>query len=655
MGLKDWAKGKAAAGGLWAKGKAKAAPGFTAKETLAGVKSAPFVVISKFLIVFLFAILGYNFGIPLIIPTWIANGLWGIINFIVTLFPIAGIPAFLFDYALVAVKGTTGFFLNAWFGLWLIKKWNSDKSNIGKFFVHLFIVFPLLWMWFSMALTIAYTGYVPIVTPLTGTSLSPSLCDFQNSFQTSVGLEAPGCSISELEVQVGLLAEQQKFAADTQTGLLGGLFGSVTTDAGGGTVFKSRDVNDESVVNRGAGSSLSSLRSPKLSFTAYGGVAEDLKFLANLETKSLFLSNFGDSKIKVAITPSISNTVCSSCFTSSCTSEEINDPFTAYVGGTAVNFEKGAGLLDRLGITDCTNTGDPTLKCFEKEWCSSEWVCNIPGATPVEGADNTFKVGSGYNQQIECAHAGLSIDQDEVKLSSGALEYPQGKPIPLYVDLSYDTRAVSSKQFFIIDREISQQEIDPIKTLGLSDFVISKSYSDGKVSFGIGTTNSYDFIAPTYNTDYAANIIDLGVSFKMNAAGGHAIKIANATLWVQVVDPSIKFLCGLPPEIPVPQDDSWEVTSECDENSLNDLDKSGNFKYLGDEDGYHRFRLNLDRAKTELGVAEVVNYDVKMFVPEEALAGADYQGILVESEINYTYTTRDNLMLRVSPDEFLPA
>ena len=85
--------------------------------------------------------------------------------------------------------------------------------------------------------------------------------------------------------------------------------------------------------------------------------------------------------------------------------------------GEKVVFFKGGSWLDLLGITDlndCTDIGIEysealeasgieafdeeiqELKCFEKEWCSSEWVCNIPGATPLEG-DNTFEVGSGYH------------------------------------------------------------------------------------------------------------------------------------------------------------------------------------------------------------------------------------------------------------------
>ena len=675
MGVRDWARDKASAGGSWIKDKAaagrdkiKAAPGvawsgakaapkaalsgtkkavgFSAKETAAGVRTTPFAFISKFLIVFLFAVMGYNFGFPLIVPTWIANGIWGIISWFVGLFGIPGIPSFLFDYALVAVKNTTGFFLNGWFGFWIIKKWNSDKSNIGRFFVHLFIVFPLLWMWFSMALTVAYTGYVPIITPLTDTMISPTLCDFQSNIQTSVGLSAPGCSISELEVQIGLLAERQQFSTDTQTGLLGGLFGSLSTNTQGGVVFKSQEVSDSSIINRGAGSSISNLRSPKISYTSYGGSAEDLKFLANLETKSLFLSNLEDSKIKISIDPIISDTVCSSCVTQSCTAEEINTPFTATVDGTKVIFEKAANL------DDCTDSTD--ILCFEKEWCSSEWVCNIPGAKFLE--KNTFEVGSGYNQQISCVHAGLSLNEDEVTLSSGKPEYPNGKPIPIYVDLSYDTRATAQKQFFIIDRAISSKEIDPINTLGLSEFIISKSYSDGKVSLGIGSTNSYDFIAPTSSLDYTPSVVDLGVSFKMNAAGGYAIEVDDATLWIQVVDPGIKFLCGNPPKLPerAVEGEQWEVLgdNECDERDTSGFERSGNFIYKGTEDGYAKFRLNPLRADKKLSVGDVVNYDVQMFVPEEVLAGSKYQGILVEAEISYTYTSRNNLMLRVTPDEF---
>ena len=42
-----------------------------------------------------------------------------------------------------------------------------------------------------------------------------------------------------------------------------------------------------------------------------------------------------------------------------------------------------------------------------------------------------------------------------------------------------------------------------------------------------------------------------------------------------------------------------------------------------------------------------------MFIPSEVLAGASYQGILIESEVEYTYTTRDDVLIRVTHDEFV--
>ena len=44
-----------------------------------------------------------------------------------------------------------------------------------------------------------------------------------------------------------------------------------------------------------------------------------------------------------------------------------------------------------------------------------------------------------------------------------------------------------------------------------------------------------------------------------------------------------------------------------------------------------------------------------MFVPSEVLGGASYQGILIESEVEYTYTTRDDLLVRITHDEFVVA
>ena len=423
-------------------------------------------------------------------------------------------------------------------------------------------------------------------------------------------------------------------------------FGAIETDAGGGTVFKSQDVSDSSV-NKDAGSSLSNLRSARRKFTAYNLVAEDIKFLANLEVKSLFLSNLGDSKVRIFINPQIdSDLVCRPCTfltpeRGSCLENEVNVPFDAFevrANGQARTIEYTAD----------------DFKEGNNEWCVSPWSCNVQGAEPLD--KNEFLISSGFNQEIECVHSGLSLkkskfvtlDEDgEVKsVKFNGL----GKPIPVDVDFSYDGRALGTKQFFIVDRDVLRQSEDPIQSLGLSPFVISKSYNDGRVSLGLGTESSYDFIEPTYVDDFSMDITDIGLSFNMRRAGGYNTKISSAMMWVQIIDPSIKFICSPPtgdPVLPKKGSSGWSISKSCNRG-----DWAGNFIYDGEEEGYHKFKLNDVRADTDLKAGEVVNYYVNLFVPENALGGSNYQGILVESEINYTYTTREDVMLRIAHDDY---
>ena len=195
-----------------------------------------------------------------------------------------------------------------------------------------------------------------------------------------------------------------------------------------------------------------------------------------------------------------------------------------------------------------------------------------------------------------------------------------------------------------------RQAEDPIQSLGLSEFVISKSYNDGRVSLGLGTESSYDFIEPTYEDDFSMDITDVGLSFNMRRAGGYNTKINSAMLWVQVIDDSIEFICSPPtgdPVLPKKGSSGWSISRSCKKG-----DWAGNFIYDGEEEGYHKFKLNEERADTDMKAGEVVNYYVNLFVPDAALGGSNYQGILVESEINYTYTTREDLMIRITHDDY---
>lgn len=640
MGVGGWLKGKASAG-------AKAAPGFIKEQTLGG----PFGRISKgawiFIIIFLSAVAGYNFGGPLLIPTGIAWLFWTIVNWGLAIFGVSGVPEFMLEYSFVVIRSGTGFILNGIFGFMLIKSWYKDKDQgkgIMVFLYQFFIVFPLTWVFLSIVITSTYTGYIPVLTDVSDGAweISPSVCDIQNAYLGGL-IGKVSCDIGELEQRIKRAEKSAEFSAETGTGLFGGLFGAVETDAGGGTVFKSKNVNDDSVVNRDAGSSLSDLRSSRLKFTSYDSTAEDIKILANLEVKSLFLSNVEDSKIRIFINPQVdADLICNECsdiFSSkrSCLEEEINNPFDAF------EFRSNGELKT------ITYGPDNILN-----WCTSPWSCNIPGAERID--TNEFLISSGFNQQIECIHSGLSLNKSEFVTydDNGDVKSVKfnglGKPIPVDVDFSYDARAVSTKQFFILDREILRQSEDPIQSLGLSEFVISKSYNDRSVGLGIGTDRSFDFIEPTYDDDFSMDITDIGLSFNMRRSGGYKLKINTGMLWVQVVDDSIKFVCS-PPHgdivLPRKSGKGWTINRECNKG-----DWAGNFIYEGKDAGYHRFKLNEERVDTDLKAGEVVNFYVNVFVPEAALSSSTYQGLLVESEINYTYTSRDDVMVRITHDDY---
>jgi len=596
-----------------------------------------------FLLIFIFANIGYVTGFPLIIYAWFAHGVGVVVNFFLSLLSLPIIPEFMFTYSKIITKFGWGFIFNGLFVWWFINRRRAIKAGaaVPGFWSSTFrtiIKFAWIWVVFSFVFTVFYTGYnfgLDLEFPVTG-------CGIQQTVQSQIGIAPVSCEIEELELRVERAGRRAEFEAETGTGLFGGIFGAMATDAGGGTVFKSQDVSDSSV-NSDAGSSLTNLRSARRKFTSYSGTAEDIKFLANLEVKSLFLSNIGDSKVRIFINPQIdADLVCRPCtFLTSqrgiCLVDEINDPFDA--------FELGANGQAKTKTYNVDNIED---------WCVSPWNCNVQGAEPLD--KNEFLISSGFNQEIECVHSGLSLKKDEFVTYDDDGEVKSikfnglGKPIPIDVDFSYDGRALGTKQFFIVDRNILRQAEDPIQSLGLSEFVISKSYNDGRVSLGLGTESSYDFIEPTYEDDFSMDITDVGLSFNMRRAGGYNTKINSAMLWVQVIDDSIEFICSPPtgdPVLPKKGSSGWSISRSCKKG-----DWAGNFIYDGEEEGYHKFKLNEERADTDMKAGEVVNYYVNLFVPDAALGGSNYQGILVESEINYTYTTREDLMIRITHDDY---
>jgi hypothetical protein len=270
-------------------------------------------------------------------------------------------------------------------------------------------------------------------------------------------------------------------------------------------------------------------------------------------------------------------------------------------------------------------------------------------------------LGSGFHQQIKCIHPGLSLREDKFVDGDKVRYNGLGKPFYVDVDFSYDGIAAANKQLFVIDKNVARQEQDPINALNLGAYVISNSFNDGRVRLGIGTDTLYEFVTPAYYEDFSPDILDLGVSFSANRyPGGYRAEVNKVTLWVQVLDDSVGFVCGTR-SLPEKNEstEKWEISEEykCDPEGNS---QSGNFRYEGvdETESYHKFVMNSEEAqelgaKTVLNLGEVANYEIKMFVPSEVLGGASYQGILIESEVEYTYTTRDDLLVRITHDEFV--
>ena len=621
--------------------------GATTKESWIGIGGAPKAIFKTgiyVLVIFFFAVIGYNTGAPLIWFTYVTNFFWDAFNLFAGRFGVPGINTTFLGFAYVAVKNGTGFVLNGVFGWWLVRNFSGFNKESGKKFTstlfNIFIIFPFIWIFLSLVITTVYTGYIPF----TDTTLSPSLCDFQNAGQQAVGLSPVSCDISSITAAIERQEEEAEFAAATGTGILGRLFSPVIESTGVGKVFKSQDVTDENVINEGAGSTLSDLRAPKLSYTANNRVAEDIKILANIEAKNLFLNQPGSSKIEVKIEPIISDVQCSNCFSHSCLSEEINNPFYAFdpLEDNPLEF----------------NSNNIEGWCDEDEQ-GGKWTCGIDGITGDDViAPNTFNLGSGFHQEITCIHPGLSLSE-EVFVDGDDVKYDGlGKPFYVDVDFSYDGTAAANKQLFVIDKNVARQEADPLTALSLQDFIISNSYNDGRVTLGIGTDTLYEFVTPTYDEDFSSDVLELGLSFSTNRyPGGYSAEVRKVTLWVQVLDDSIGFVCGNEglPKKNETTDYKWKIVDPCEVG-----ERSGNFIYEGPDEteSYHTFVMDAERAdelgaKTELNVGQFANYDIDMFIPAEVLAGASYQGILIEAEVDYTYTTRDDVLIRVTHDEFV--
>ncbi|MEK9774433.1 MAG: hypothetical protein VW298_02345 [Candidatus Woesearchaeota archaeon] len=195
----------------------------------------------------------------------------------------------------------------------------------------------------------------------------------------------------------------------------------------------------------------------------------------------------------------------------------------------------------------------------------------------------------------------------------------------------------------MIDQNIIQQENEPLSYLNIEPSLTnSKSITDKKIEFAIGSSSRKDYIQPTYrgiSQFPIENDIILTVDNPKNSKGN--VKEMDIELRIFPGSNFINFECDT---VIYSEDDNDIVTFEnpCGSDINNIL--SPPFTYGGikisEERGnsaYHVFNakniniLSGDRYDTE----------VTSIVYSELLEGSDYQGILIESILDYKYEISD--------------
>jgi len=639
MGLKDWFKNKASSldkgkiketaknvvsrswsgtkkaapvAGAYVLGKASVAKDATKSFFFTGIGGK----ITGILIVFLFASMGFVSGYPLYVVAWMGGQIWGIFNLLAYQVPsLMPVPDFFFTSAAQFTKGSVGAILNAIFGMQIIK-----QSSIRGFIRSLLSV-SFMWVWVSMVFVTVYTGYYPVIAD----GPSPiGLCGLHQTANDMIGADPISCDPYDLGLQTNRFADQLE---DNE--FIDLIFSPLLIKTDQGSYFESDRIDTNYLTNEDAGSTISNLGSTESTYSYYEGEipveTQDIEISGKLTSKTLFIggSSTGEQYINITLTPELDQTQCS-CEDLTCKplSDEVVDGFRSIISQREYNI-------------DNANT-----------WCSMPWTCNIPGAEKIE--DNTFRVKSAVNQQIECIHDGLAINDSKLTSSKTGRKRYSGLGRQFYVDLgfAYDTSAIVTKQLLIIDRSVVESHENPITYLNLNNSVTeSKSVTDGKVEFGIGIDKSEDYLVPNYVGDSIPNTVKLGIS--INNPGSSKGDLFNLKIILKVYPDNeyIQFVCDSPEFSNV--EEKWSLDNPCSVG-----ENTGHFKFNGNKDGYSEFVLESSRAIDFVNSDDSETFFLTMFVDEESLVGASYQGIYVRSDVAYTFERVLSTDFRVSPSKF---
>jgi len=608
---------KAAPGAAWSVTKKSAAAGAGAGAVVAGAsartvgsaaKPVFFSKITSVLIVFLFASMGYVSGFPLYISAWIGGKLWSLFNLIAYSVPgLVPIPDFFFSSAAQFTKGAFGALLNAFMGFQVVK-------TMGRGFIRSLLSISFLWVWISMVFMIVYTGYIPLFGP------SPiGLCGLHQTANEMIGAEPVSCDPYELGVRSERLSSGLEESSILNEAL--GIF-EIRTDRG--VAFKSNRLETDYILNDDAGSVITDFEPIKNNFYSYVGadsvVAEDITLMGFLKSKTLFIdSGGGENFVNVTLSPYIAENQCTCAGNVACIPlmDETFPNFKAIFSGKEYN----------TGIVNA--------------WCSEPWICSIPGAEELEM--NRFRIKSGQNQQIKCIHDGLAINESKLETRTGRTRYGGlGKPFFVDFGFSYEAEAISTKQLFVIDREIVETQQDPFTYLNIDKKeVVSSSITDGKINFGIGLDQQLDYLVPSYSEDKSPTIVLLGFSIENPRSSKGDVNDLEMNIQIYPDSPHISFVCG------APDFDQNVLKNPC---SVNDNKFSGNFEFKGNADNYYKFELSPHRIDSDRVLNDNTElYYLTMFVNSEILSGSLYQGIFVQAELDYEFETTIETDFRITP------
>jgi len=435
-----------------------------------------------------------------------------------------------------------------------------------------------------------------------------SVCNLHQNFENQFGDGDPlPCSPEEFE----LYLESQANLANINP-LLSTVFESFMIQDVRGSYFRSDDVNRYDI-SENAGADLRNLEFSKPYYTSYeydGKIyAEDLVIVGEISAEKLILDN--EEEIIVQITPKLTDRSCANL------EEIVDDSFEARLSGNSYS------IMD--------NTfGD---------WCNQEWSCNIINAEKIENKKNTFKLKNNQNSQFTCTRDGLSIDYNKTILPNGNSKIPNGMKIESEVIFAYETTAISTKQLFIVDKEIVSSEENPLLYFNLDDTLTnSKSITDRKINFGIGTLFDDDFIQPNYksiNQFPTQTKIALSIENPLSSNGN--VKDMSIELRVFPGTKNIEFICS--PIIVKEVSEEYILSNPCDSKDNNNR-LSGSFIYEGTEysserdSEFHMFSL-IDTKDILSGQTFVG--DVNSVIDSSILASSEYQGMFIEAIAEYKF------------------